>query len=219
MNKKHDINRCNCAACKSIRGEYLGDNNPFSGKIHSKNTKKRMSLIKKGKPLNHKINCSCCICKAKRGETKGNKNPFSGKKHTEETKKRLSEIGKNLFGNRNGFFGKHHTNQSKKLNSLAHGGTGIPGELSEYGINFTNILKEQIRKRDNYRCQLCGITQKQLLKIIKRILSVHHIDYNKLNNSKNNLITLCSFCHGITNVNRKEWKKYFYKLFKKRGIK
>lgn len=43
-------------------------------------------------------------------------------------------------------------------------------------------------------------------------LVVHHIDYDKKNNNHNNLITLCSICHGKTNGNRKYWIKYFHNL-------
>jgi len=74
-----------------------------------------------------------------------------------------------------------------------------------YGIEFNRKLKEQIRKRDNYTCQECGFTQKQL----GYKLYVHHIDYNKQNNSSNNLISLCKQCHSQTNFNRTDWTTYF----------
>jgi len=74
-----------------------------------------------------------------------------------------------------------------------------------YGIEFNKKLKEQIRKRDNYTCQECGIKQTEL----KTKLSIHHIDYDKKNNNPNNLIALCTSCHMKTNYKRKQWTKYF----------
>lgn len=60
-----------------------------------------------------------------------------------------------------------------------------------YGIEFNNILKERVRARDNYTCQICGVQENDYY----RKLDVHHIDGRKKNNSLENLITLCESCH------------------------
>ena len=84
-----------------------------------------------------------------------------------------------------------------------------------YGIEFNNELKEKIRKRDNYICQECEFTEKQL----EYKLVIHHIDYNKKNNNLNNLISLCRSCHSQTNFKRENWIKYFKnKLYGKINI-
>ena len=77
-----------------------------------------------------------------------------------------------------------------------------------YGLDFNNRLKEQIRKRDNYVCQRCGITQEEL----GRKLDTHHVDYDKTNNKPENLISLCPICHGKTNFNREYWTEHFRKI-------
>ena len=77
-----------------------------------------------------------------------------------------------------------------------------------YGLDFNNRLREQIRGRDNYICQECGITQEKL----GRRLDVHHIDYDKTNNKPENLISLCPVCHGKTNCNRECWTEHFRKI-------
>jgi len=74
-----------------------------------------------------------------------------------------------------------------------------------YGLEFNKELKEQIRKRDDYKCQECGYTEKQL----GYKLSIHHIDYNKKNNKPNNLISLCKSCHSKTSFNRENWVEYY----------
>ena len=74
-----------------------------------------------------------------------------------------------------------------------------------YGLEFNKELKEEIRKRDNYRCQECHYTEQQL----KRKLDIHHIDYDKKNCKPNNLISLCHSCHPKTNFNRESWIEYY----------
>jgi hypothetical protein len=78
-----------------------------------------------------------------------------------------------------------------------------------YAFEFTEELKEQIRKRDTYICKNCGQTQEQELQQRKCKLAVHHIDYNKENCSKKNLITLCQICNTKVNSNRDYWFAYF----------
>jgi len=75
-----------------------------------------------------------------------------------------------------------------------------------YPYAFNNQLKEQIRIRDNYRCQLCDITTEELCKN----LAVHHIDFDKNNNLPSNLISLCGSCHGKVHcLNNLIWIRFF----------
>jgi hypothetical protein len=76
-----------------------------------------------------------------------------------------------------------------------------------YPLGWNNTFKEQIRFRDGYKCQMCGVPEAEC----KTKLHVHHIDYNKRNINKDNLISLCSKCHVRTNVEREFWTTYFNK--------
>lgn len=93
--------------------------------------------------------------------------------------------------------------------SISHGGTGIPYSDRDYPKEFYYI-KEQIRKRDKYKCKICrkkenkNFVGKKLQK-----LSIHHIDYNKENCSEDNLISLCRSCHSKVNYNKAQWKNYW----------
>jgi len=110
--------------------------------------------------------------------------------------------------NKFSFKTRGHTEETKRKLSLAMGGTGIPRELSEYGAEFDNSLRELVRFRDKYTCQLCGCSQVENGKQ----LDVHHIDSNKKNNNINNLIGLCMKCHrkvGGKTENRKKWEIFF----------
>ncbi len=74
-----------------------------------------------------------------------------------------------------------------------------------YGIEFNEALKEKIRKKFNRMCFECGYSEKDL----GYKLSIHHVDYNKQNNSDGNLIPLCRSCHTQTNFERIDWTEYF----------
>jgi hypothetical protein len=78
-----------------------------------------------------------------------------------------------------------------------------------YSQEFNNKLREQIRQRDNYKCQMCFIPQDEL----DRKLAIHHIDYDKENCSPDNLISLCSTCHAKTSSknDREKWQLFFNK--------
>ena len=74
---------------------------------------------------------------------------------------------------------------------------------------YDENLRKNILEDQQYKCAICGVF------LINPHL--HHIDYNKKNCSKENLVFLCSRCHGKTNVNRTIWKNLLieYKLKKK----
>jgi len=98
--------------------------------------------------------------------------------------------------------GKKRSEEFKSNLSLKTGGNGIPHFDDVHPKEFYYI-REEIRIRDNHICQKCYKKQ------IKEKLSVHHIDYNKFNNDKNNLISLCRKCHRKTGYNRDYWYAYF----------
>lgn len=77
--------------------------------------------------------------------------------------------------------------------------------FEKYTIQFNKELKELIRQRDGYQCQMCGMPECENM----RKLHTHHIDYDKKNCLPSNLISLCTSCHMKTNYNRKYWMEYF----------
>jgi len=135
-----------------------------------------------------------------------------GLKYSEEIKQKLSKIAKEKkFGK--WMIGKKLSQETKdkirKANSGANG-PGWKGGISnnQYPIDWTDILRQSIRERDNYACKICGKPQSELVGMHKK-LSVHHVDYDKHNLNPNNLITLCVNCHLKTNHNREKWIEYF----------
>lgn len=64
---------------------------------------------------------------------------------------------------------------------------------AKYNFQFTKELKQHVRERDGNRCRLCGATRND--RPNGGLLDVHHRNFDKTDNSKNNLITLCRPCH------------------------
>jgi len=79
------------------------------------------------------------------------------------------------------------------------GSTGSP-----YGLGFGPEKKRYIKDRDDHTCVLCGTD--------KGTLYVHHINYDKTDNTPGNLVTLCNSCHGKTNYNREHWIGKFHQI-------
>ena len=75
--------------------------------------------------------------------------------------------------------------------------------FEKYTIWFNDTLKQFVREKYGNICQFCGNYEKE------RRLSIHHINYNKLDCSIENLIPLCVSCHGKTNVEREHWNNIF----------
>ena len=200
-------------------GEHIkGDKNP----MHKESVKNKIRESKKhhygltcncfickhkrGEEIQHKKTCPCLKCRIKRKETMGEKNPMYGKgfKGTDNPmygyvfskeqieKKRIAASGKN-----NPMYGT----TGEKSPNWRGGISTLP-----WGKEFTRELKDKIRNRDNYTCQICGDKE------TKRRHAVHHIDYDKENNNPENLITLCTACHCRTGYKRKHWMSFFKEM-------
>ena len=160
---------------------------------------------------NHKIDCHCGVCKAVRGETKGiKKSEETKKKMKEVTRQSLTEEHKEAI--RNSYYhthrdGKNNWNYGRKreLSPVWQGGISF----DPYSIEWTSELREFIRNRDNHTCQNCNITEEEHIIVFGRTLHVHHIDYNKQNCQKDNLITLCISCNIRANYDREYWKIFY----------
>lgn len=84
-----------------------------------------------------------------------------------------------------------------------------------YAWTFNAELKEEVRRRDGYKCQLCGVPRSECM----RALTVHHIDYDKQNSDPVNLVALCLSCNSKVNANRDHWTACFQAMVIKRDIK
>jgi len=53
------------------------------------------------------------------------------------------------------------------------------------------------------------MTEEKHIDTVGKVLTIHHIDYNKYNCLPENLISLCDRCNVIANYNRDYWFAYF----------
>jgi len=53
------------------------------------------------------------------------------------------------------------------------------------------------------------MTEEEHLIVFGKVLTIHHIDYNKQNCKENNLITLCGSCNTRANFNRSYWVDFY----------
>ena len=109
--------------------------------------------------------------------------------------------------------GKPHTPETRaKIRNAVPRGSNHPrwmGGISRepYGWGWNKELKEEVRRRDGYKCQLCGVPQ---IECIKK-MSIHHTNYDKRDNDPLNLVALCPSCHSRTNTRREYWLLLFQK--------
>lgn len=131
---------------------------------------------------------------------------------TKETDERLLNISLSKMGDKNPAK-RPEVRKKLRLGKLGNKTFFWCGGISKIKKNYTipEELREQIRKRDNYRCQQCFRHQDELFTKTgrKRKLDTHHIDFDETNDNPNNLISLCHVCHNQTQFNRKNWIKYF----------
>ncbi len=170
-----------CIICKQILVEQKNTRKSCSEKC----LKKYQSLLVKGdkNPATKKEVKNKISKSMKSFYKKGGVNPMKGKKRID-----LVEYNK-----------KFKPLQTKEKNPNWQGGIG------KYGSGFTNILKNNVREKYELICQICNKNQNEF----SEKLHVHHIDYNKKNNSIYNFICLCRSCHISTNFNRKYWIEFF----------
>lgn len=212
------MNLCECGCGREVKPgrrfinghNSKNGNNPMLGVKMSVESRLKMSLAKKGKYI-------------------GKNSPSYGKKHKPESIQKMSESKKKMYTDRKGYwYRKNHTEETKRKisitklmnphrmfgenNPMWKGGTShepycIVWKFKEY--------KESIKERDNYECQnpFCHGTSSRLC--------IHHINYNKKDCRRNNLITICNSCNPRANTNRLFWKCLysFIILMKRKNIR
>ena len=159
-----------------------GKNNPFYGKKHSKESRKKISIAGKGKIVSE-------IQRKKQSERQ------KGTKRSKETKEKISKANKC----------KPKSEEQKKKQSETMTGRYLRENSPRWNPNITDeerLIKRQypeyaewrnkVYERDNYTCQICN-------KKSTGNLNAHHIEsYNnnpELRTELDNGITLCEDCH------------------------
>jgi hypothetical protein len=218
-----------CKACYFIT--LKGKGNPFFGKHHTKKVKSLLSL----KHSNRKIYC-CRDCGA---EISYNTAFYSNGRCRKcngiyQSQQRKSKI---FIGVANPMYIDGRTLKeyfcidcgkrlsiwyAQRCKSCANKGANNPNWIDGrkgHPYNkyiFNEELKLKIRKRDNFECQNCHVSDKEHLTRFETHLHIHHIDYNKENCDEKNLITTCLQCNSKANYNRDYWYAYYTYIMENR---
>ena len=179
------------------------------GYRHTPEARAKMSAALKGnkRTLGHK--CTDKTRTKMSTAQKGNRNAL-GYKHTAAARAKMCAAKRQ----NNSWCGRKHTAQTRAKISAArigkYAGPQSPrwmGGISSEGYlwTFNSELKEEVRRRDGHKCQLCGVVQG----MNDPDLDVHHCDYDKRNSDPVNLVALCHVCHSRTGANRPYWEAFF----------
>ena len=125
-----------------------------------------------------------------------------GRELSEETKQKMSEAKQ---GENHWIYGQERSDGYKQRMKEVQ--TGENNSNWEHGRTSNWVNKRQeIRARDNYECQVCGISKKEQESKYNRNLNVHHIverdrflrngEYLSGVNDELNLVTVCDACHN-----------------------
>lgn len=148
-----------------------------------------------------------------------------GDKHWSKRPEVIEKRRKSITGEKNHNFGKAMSDEQKKKISLSHIGikpTEISKEknrIAHIGLNMGTdhwlvkrygrglpSLKKEVKIRDNYTCQVCGLYDKE-------IIEIDHIQpasiFPDMEKKIDNLVCLCPNCHRRkTKRDRKAIREY-----------
>jgi hypothetical protein len=197
---------CECGCGQRVKNRFVHGHNNGGIKFsedHKKKIGQAVSISQKGripwnKGLNKEIDPRVAHTDESKRKIKNNNAKYwAGKKRDIETNEKISNTVLSLWVNPE-YREKH---EGENHHFWSYGATFLP-----YTPDWTEDLKDSIRKRDGYRCSICSLSQDDQ----GRKLDVHHIDYDKTNCDPDNLISLCDSCHAKTGFgNRNQWQAYF----------
>lgn len=84
----------------------------------------------------------------------------------------------------------------------------------EYCYRWTREFRERVRAFFGFKCVECGKTEKNN----GRMLSVHHVYYNKkmcCDDTRQYLVSLCNHCHSKTRSDKEYWMTHFREIIDK----
>jgi transcription elongation factor Elf1 len=150
---------------------FLGEGNPNYGKVMNQDSIDQMKATKKKnyKKKNH---------------------PLWGKHHSKESKEKMRIAHLDSSEETRAKMRASHPRIHGEAHHNWRGGLSLLEFEEAYGIEMRDwdALATKVRERDKYTCQFCGA---------KHSTSVHHIRPRRygIDNSMDNLITLCTACH------------------------
>jgi len=235
--------KCNKEGCNNMI--YPGGKTGFCHKCSSKNVvknrKRNAKLTTKNLDFinDHEVNWKCEFCNIS-FDTK-----VELEKHSKDTSCECNKLFYQKYRVLNLFPWNNHEpiSKCKSCGSIVHSSTrsglckrcsnqlvanyyqlGNPSYqkiLDVYNKFYTKKFYDQkfrsVIWNEQVFCPICGVDLNKLSKNTK--IHLHHIDFNKLNDDRQNLVFLCNSCHAKTTWNRTHLKtlleKFNYELMNK----
>mgnify|MGYP001616684350 FL=1 len=192
---------CGCQRYKLIVKANTGKKRTEKQRKNISESHKGQKAWNKGIPQTKEAKQKQSKTKIENGSLKGQNNPNFGKVMSEEQRSKISNKIKEQYKN-----GRKRSNTiflPMEKHILWNNGSSFEPYSSEFNKKFKQFIKD----RDFHICQTpnCMNTEN---------LHIHHIDYDKKNNSSENAITLCASCHTKTNGknNRQYWINYYKEI-------
>jgi hypothetical protein len=197
----------------SGRARIAESNRKRIGKVVSQETRRKLSLVSLGKKRSEETCAKLAASNHRRRLSKETRLKLSvaniGRRASDATRAKMSA---SKTGRRLSAIARTNIAKAKRgsRNPAWEGGIAhLP-----YATSFSGELRESVRRRDGYRCQLCGVPQIEC----DKALAIHHIDYDKKNSDPVNLVPLCNTCHARTSANRRHWTAFFRASLLKRHV-
>ena len=177
-----------------------------TGKHPSAETRAKMSIAQKKRSPETRT--------TQRAAMIGNKYAEGNRQMPDWCAKHSAAMMDNQYG-----VGYRHTPEAVEKIRTANVGPNNPqwrGGISRepYGWEWNDELREEVRRRDGYRCRVCGVPQDEC----NERLNVHHANYLKQDNDPLNLVSLCRSCHSRTVKRRKYWIAIFQTMVLNRDL-
>ncbi len=169
-----------------------------TGKPLSTATREKMSAIRKGKHVNQPHTAAA---------TEKRRLAQVGRHHRAETLVKLGHISTARWNDP--AYRENNVMSRPRGNRHYNWQGGASRRL--YPSDWTKALRQSIRRRDCFACQVCGVHQS------KAPLHVHHVDRDKTNGDPRNLVSLCCSCHATIHLRyEKFWMEFFVELSRRR---
>jgi len=143
---------------QALKGKLVGEKNPFFGRRHSEETKRRIGKANTGNRWSHSEEAKKKIGAAHRGKKYSKKTREKiaaarrGQKHSEESKKKISVA---VSGERNPMWQVPRPDMVGRNNPSWKGGITKLSQLIRTTCLYS-LWRQEVYERDGYTCQMCG---------------------------------------------------------------
>jgi hypothetical protein len=133
-----------------------------------------------------KVDCAICGNEFEHISSRCNKAKYCSRKCYHKSQKLKGKKEYTCFHCEKKFIG--HAAHKRKYCSIECTGKSV---RENWHPIFSTVRKKMLKEGLIEACERCGYNE------VKQILGIHHIDQNRKNNKKENLMVVCPMCHSL----------------------